>query len=266
MIMKYIDVHCHIFPSAIAGKVIDALETFYGYHWQGTGALDDLLRSIRKAGINKSVIFSSATKPAQVPAINQFIHTLQSQYPELFIGFGTMHPEYPHFREEIAKMCDLGLNGFKFHPDFQQFCIDDERMLPVYEEAEKRNMTLLFHIGDYRTPYSKPERLKRIHKMFPSLKLIAAHMGGYSEWEQAWQHLIGEEIYLDVSSTMFSLSPQEVRKMVQAHGIDKVLFASDYPAVHHRKAVEDVLRMGFSREDNEKIFYKNAEKLLNITL
>lgn len=264
--MKYIDVHCHIFPSVIAGKVIDALETFYGYRWQGSGTLDDLLRSIRRAQITKSVIFSSATKPAQVPAINHFIHTLQSQYPELFIGFGTMHPEYPYYREEIAKMCDLGLKGFKFHPDFQQFCVDDERMLPVYEEAQKREMPLLFHIGDRRTTFSKPQRLKRIHKMFPSLKIIAAHMGGYSEWEQAWEHLIGTDVYLDVSSTLFALTPQEMRKMAEAHGLDRILFASDYPAVCHKKAIEDVLRMGFSREDNEKIFYKNAEKLLKIKL
>lgn len=264
--MKYLDVHCHIFPSAIAGKVIDALESFYGYHWQGTGALDDLLRSIRRAKINKSVIFSSATKPAQVPAINQFISTLLKQYPELFIGFGTMHPDYPHFKEEIRKMQEMGLKGFKFHPDFQQFCIDDEKMLPIYEEASRAGMPLLFHIGDYRTPYSKPERLLRIHKMYPELKLIAAHMGGYSEWDRAWKNLIGKEIYMDVSSTMFALSPREVRAMIEAHGVDKVLFASDYPAVCHRKAVEDVLRMGFSQEDNEKIFYRNAEKLLNITL
>lgn len=263
--MKYIDLHSHIFPSAIAHKVIDALESFYNVRWAGTGEIDDLLRSLRQAHITKSVIFSSATKATQVASINNYISSLQNQYPELFIGFGTMHPELENYKEEIARMKEIGLHGLKFHPDFQRFCVDDPAMLKIYE-AVGDSMPMLFHIGDYRTPYSKPERLQKVHKMYPHLKLIAAHMGGYSEWDQAWKYLIGQDIYLDISSTMPMVSPHEVRRMVEAHGVDRILFASDYPATYHRQAIENVLKLGFSAEDNEKIFYRNAEKLLGLTV
>lgn len=262
--MKYLDIHAHIFPSNIAGKVIHQLETYYGCKWDGTGEPDDLLASLESAGIDRSVIFSSATKPAQVPAIHNYIHSQMLLHPDKFIGFGTMHPDFTDYRAEIRKIRELGMRGMKFHPDFQQFHVDDPRMLKIYEEAGD-SMVLLFHIGDKRTDFSSPRRLAHVLKLLPGLKIVAAHMGGYSEWENSWE-LIGKDLWMDISSTMPMLPPEKARELVLAHGTDKVLFGSDYPAVHHGKAVEQVLSLGLSPEDNEKIFYRNAESLLNIRL
>ena len=260
--MKYIDLHCHIFPPGVAEKVISTLETYYGSRWTGTGELDDLLRNLRRARISRGVIFSSATKPSQVVPANNFLSRLQSEYPELLLAFGTLHPDFPDCRAEIARIRQLGLRGLKFHPDFQQFLIDDPCMDQIYEAAG--DLPLLFHVGDSRTQFSKPERLLNIHRKYPGLKLIAAHMGGYSEWDRAWKYLIGQDIWLDISSTIKFLSPAEVRRMVVAHGADRVLFASDYPGTTPQRAVEEVLSLGLSESDNEKIFYRNAEKLLGI--
>ncbi len=263
--MNFFDVHSHIFPPGIAGKVIHELETYYGFQWQGSGLLDDLLRSLRTARIGRSVIFSCATKPAQVVSINNFIHSLQSQYPELLTGFGTLHPDYEDFPAEIRRIRKLGLRGLKFHPDFQQFPIDDPKMMRVYGEVGG-SLPMLFHMGDPRTDFSSPVRLARVLERFPHLTLIAAHMGGYTRWDEACEHLVGKPLYMDISSTIRLLTPEKTRKMVLAHGTDRILFASDYPAVGHRKAVEDVFSLGLSEEDNEKIFHKNAEKLFNIVL
>ena len=263
--MKYIDMHSHIFPPGVAEKVINTLETYYNSHWEGTGELDDLLRNLRQAHITRSVIFSSATKPSQVIPINNFISCLQSQYPELLIGFGTLHPAFEDIGGEIERIRALGLHGLKFHPDFQQFCIDDPVMYPIYE-AVGDTLPLLYHVGDYRTEYSKPERLLNVHRRFPKLKLIAAHMGGYSEWDQAWKYMIGTDILLDISSTIQFLPAGEGRRMVEAHGADKVLFASDYPGTLQGQAIRDVLSLGLSEADNELIFHLNAERLLGIRL
>ena len=261
--MKIIDMHSHIFPPGVAEKVIDALETFYGSHWNGTGELDDLLRNLRQAGISRSVIFSSATKPSQVIPINNFVSRLQQEYPELLIAFGTLHPDFPDCEGEIRRIRELGLRGLKFHPDFQQFNIDDPCMDKIYE-AVGDTMPLLFHTGDRRTQYSKPERLLNVHKRYPELKLIAAHLGGYSEWDRAMEYLVGQEVWLDTSSSIRFMGPEKARRLVEAHGTDRILFASDYPGDTQRQAVKEVLSMGFSEEDNEKIFRRNAERLLGI--
>ena len=263
--MKYIDMHSHIFPPGVAEKVIDTLENYYHSHWSGTGELDDLLRNLRQAHISRSVIFSSATKPTQVIPINNFVDRIQREYPELLLAFGTLHPDFPDYEKEIVRIREMGLHGLKFHPDFQQFRIDAPCMDGIYR-AVGDSLPLLFHVGDSRTEFSKPERLLNIHKKYPALKLIAAHLGGYSEWDRAWKYLIGTDVWLDISSTIKFIGPEEARRMVRAHGADRVLFASDYPGTNHAQAVADVLSLGLTPEENEKIFYRNAEQLLGITV
>lgn len=41
-------------------------------------------------------------------------------------------------------------------------------------------------------------------------------------------------------------------------GIDQLLFGSDYPIYNQTEAIEAVRRMGFTHQEEEKIFYGNA--------
>ena len=261
--MKYIDVHAHIFPPAVAAKVVDQLEHYYGFHWEGSGVIEDLLDSMDRNGIGRTVIFSSATKPAQVETINRYIAGICAAQPDRFIGFGTMHREYRDYRAEIGRMRELGLKGLKFHPDFQDFDIDDPAMMKIYEAAGPE-MVLLFHVGDPKCEHSAPERLARVLDALPGLRIIAAHMGGYSVWERARASLIGRDVWLDTSSCLPHLDVGEMARLAREHGLDKVLFASDYPAVHHARAIADVLALGLSQEEQEMVFHRNAEALLGL--
>lgn len=259
--MYYIDVHTHIFPENIAAKVVNELEIYYGYPWSGTGESDDLLASMGEAGPGKSVIFSSATKPEQVESINNFLAASAASRPDRFIGFGTMHPGYDKKAAEIDRLIKMGLRGLKFHPDFQRFNIDDPAMMEIYEIVGDR-IPMLFHVGDPRVDYSSPERLARVLSRYPQLKVIAAHMGGFQSWDKAREHLIGKELWLDISSTIIHISPEETAELARNHGIGRVLFATDYPAQKHRDVIKDVLSLGFSQEENEMIFFRNAAALL----
>jgi predicted TIM-barrel fold metal-dependent hydrolase len=262
--MKYIDLHAHIFPENIAAKVVNQLEGYYKMKWQGNGLLSDLLQSIDKAKVNKTVIFSSATKPTQVTAINDYISLLCAEHKE-FCGFGTMHPDFPDIEQEIGRFSSLGLRGLKLHPDFQQFYIDEPRMDRIYR-AVGNKFPILLHVGDENSDYSAPERLAKVIDRMPDVVFIAAHFGGYSRWDAAKKYLLGKRnVYVDTSSCFHKISPAEGREMVRLHGADKVLFASDYPAKHAAQAIEDVLKMELTEEENNLIFYKNAEKLLGIT-
>ena len=262
--MKYFDVHAHIFPEKIAGKVVDTLEKYYGCRWQGTGMVDDLLRSMDASKIDRAVVFSCATKPEQVIVANDYLQKVQTLYPDRFVALGTIHPDFPDVVSELKRIKDMGLHGLKLHPDFQKIYIDEPLMMPIYENAG--DLPLLFHIGDEKTDFSSPYRLRRVLDRFPELVIIAAHMGGYSEWDEAWKHLVGRNLYFDTSSTLWRLPLDEAVRLAHAHGADKLLFASDYPAAFHERAIADVLALGFNEADNRKIFYKNAEKIFKIKL
>ena len=68
----------------------------------------------------------------------------------------------------------------------------------------------------------------------------------------------------DTSSTLWELPAEKAREMVLTHGVGKFLFGSDYPAATPAQAISDVLKLGLSDADNEKIFHLNAERLLDL--
>ena len=260
--MEYFDIHAHIFPPHVAERVIAQLEGYYGFKWEGTGVYEDLISSMDAAGVQRCNIFSCATKPEQVETANTYLASLQAGFPDRIVCFGTMHPEYPEPAKELARLKALGLRGLKIHPDFQRFNIDDPAMIRIYELAGD-SLPLLFHVGDPYQDYSAPKRLGRVLDLMPHLRVIAAHLGGYRAWEEGKRHLVGREnLWLDTSSTIGYLPPEEVKKIILTHGCDKVLWGSDYPARHHKGAVEDIKKLSLSQEQEELIFYRNAEKLL----
>ena len=256
--------HSHVFPDHVAERVIGALEGFYGFKWGGNGTEKDLLNSLAEGNIDKCVIFSSATKPEQVESINNYIASMVKARPSLYIGFGTMHPLYHDPVKEFKRFRELNLRGLKFHPDFLGYDLDDPLWMPIYEAAQDSGLPILFHIGDKRTNFSNPDKLAAMRERFPKLTLIAAHMGGYTQWEDGEKYLAGLDIYMDISSTIPFWGVEKTRNLVLKHGVDKILFASDYPAFRHKDAVDQVKQLELGEEAEEKIFHGNAEKLFGM--
>ncbi|MBR5239966.1 MAG: hypothetical protein IKW04_05280 [Clostridia bacterium] len=71
--MKIIDCHCHIYPQKIADKAVKAIGNFYDIPMHCQGTCEDLLSEWKQYGVDKMLIHSTATRPDQVAAINQFL-------------------------------------------------------------------------------------------------------------------------------------------------------------------------------------------------
>ena len=261
--MKIIDFHNHIFPHKIAPKVIKQLGNYYHYEMHGTGEVDDLVRLSKEAGMYKIIVHSTATKLTQVEAINDYVADQVKRQKGYFIGFGTMHQDYDGCKQELKRMKALGLHGIKLHPDFQGFEIDCDKMQKIYE-AIGDSFPVLVHVGDVHTDMSSPKRLSRMVEKFPEVTFIAAHFGGYSKWDEAYEYLCGKNVYFDTSSSLDKLSDAEAMKIIEKHGADKMLYASDYPIVTHKECLKRFVQLPLSKEDRQKIFYENAAKLLGI--
>ncbi|MGI6337034.1 MAG: amidohydrolase family protein [Eubacteriales bacterium] len=254
--MYIIDVHTHIFPRKIADRAVKSIGDFYGLPMSGTALSDDLDRACADVGIARNLVFSTATTPHQVASINSFIHEKCTQYPR-FIGFGTLHPAMDNPDAEIERICDLGLHGIKLHPDFQEFDIDDGRMLPIYRRLAAYELPVLFHMGDARYTYSHPERLARVLDRVPDLRVIAAHFGGYSAWDISMRVLAGSSAYYDTSSTLAFVTPERAGEMIGVLGVDRIFFGTDYPMWNIREELDRFFALGLSEEDNRKILSEN---------
>ncbi len=269
--MKYdgriIDFHAHIYPEKIAEKATDAIGAFYDASMFHHNASDtELIASGEKIGCRKFVIFSVATKPEQVGSINNFIIKECSLHKE-FKGLATLHPDFENlegasFEKELMRIKDAGLRGVKLHPDFQKFAIDAKCMDKVYSMMNDMNLILLIHAGDCRYNYSNPVLIENVYKKHPGLKIIAAHLGGYTEWDESIKHLCGKDLYFDISSTAWKLSPEKQENIIHTHGASRVLFASDFPMWDHQGEFEKFLKINLAEEEREMILYKNADRLL----
>lgn len=258
-----IDTHAHIFPDKIAEKATAGIENFYDIKMAEVGSVKNLLKEGEKAGIDRFVVHSVATTPAQVEHINSFIIDTAMTYPDKFIGFATMHPDYENIQKELERALDQGLKGVKIHPDFQKFLIDDEHAYPLYECIEGR-VPLLVHTGDYRYEYSRPERMARVMDRFPKLDVIGAHFGGWSIWEEATKLLAGRRIWVDTSSSLYAISAETAEKLIRAYGVDRVLFGSDFPMWTPEKELEAFRKIPLTSEEQEMILWKNAALLLKL--
>ncbi|MBE6900431.1 MAG: radical SAM protein [Ruminococcaceae bacterium] len=256
---RIIDVHNHIYPEKIVAKATDAIGDFYDIDMQHLGTGNELVEAGKKAGIEKFVVCSAATTPAQVQIINNFIAAECEKHPE-FIGFGTLHPGFEDCGAEIARMKEMGLTGVKLHPDFQKFYIDDPEALPMFRAIRDSNMWLIVHLGDDRFEYSQPERMAKVLEEVPGLKLIGAHFGGYRCWESALDVYKPGTLYFDISSSMHFMSRELIFKFFERYGIESFFWGTDFPMWDHKEELELFFSLGLSEEDNRKILYENFAK------
>lgn len=257
-----LDFHTHAYPLKIASKSVDYLNNYYNIHCQGNGTMDDLLESAKDGGVNYLLVHAVATKPSQVEDVNTWIANHLSSH---VFGFGSIHPGYDKIEKELDRIRSLGLLGLKLHPDFQRYYVDDPSMDIVYKNIEG-NMPVLIHTGDIKSPYSKPARLAHVLDKFPNLTVISAHLGGYSEWDDAEKYIIGRNCYIDTSSSLWALPPERAVNIIRRHGVDKVLFGTDYPLTHHKEELKRFMALPLTEEEREKILFTNAKRLLKLDI
>lgn len=260
--MRIIDAHTHIFPEKIVDKAVHSIGNFYDLNMEGGGRAEQLIKSGAEIGAEYYVVHSVATVPRQVKSINSFIIEEGQKHPE-FICFATLHPFMENIEEEIDKVLESGYKGIKLHPDFQEFNIDSPEAEVIYKRVGNK-LPIQMHMGDKKRPYSKPKMLARMMDKYPDVVFIAAHFGGYQEWDEAEEYLIGRNVYMDTSSSLAFLTPEEAAYKIRAHGADKMLFGTDYPMWAHKDEIERFNALELTEQEREDILFNNAAKLFGI--
>jgi predicted TIM-barrel fold metal-dependent hydrolase len=230
------------------------------------GTTADMIERSKKAGVTHSLVFSVATKSAQVSSINRFIADEVEKSQGIFTGLGTLHPDSENLDGDIEEIIALGLKGVKLHPDIQGFKIDDYRCLKIYEKCEGK-LPILMHTGDNRYDFSNPNRLKPVLEIYKNLTVIGAHLGGWSIWDTAVAELKGfKNFYVDCSSSLYAISPEKATEVIREYGADRVLFGTDYPMWEPKEELQRFNSLDLNSEEKNAILYKNASRLFDIKI
>ena len=267
--MKYFDFHTHAFTDVLAERALSSLADTSGKIPATDGTVNGLRKIMQKNGIDEFLLLPVATKPSQQISINNWASGIMGNG---IYSCGTVHPDSDDALNEIERIKFLGLYGVKFHSEYQNFFPDEERMFPIYEKIAEQGLIAVFHGG--WDPFGNgnikctPKRMARVVEKVPQLDFVVAHLGGIYVWDDVEKYLAGhfENLYLDVSViASFGIDENQLLRIIMSHGTDKILFGSDCPWDIPENEINMINRLPLSREDKEKIFYKNAHRLLNIT-
>lgn len=259
--MQIIDFHTHIYPDAIAHKAAQSVRDFYDI---GDGRFDgtfaELLQSMEKTGIERSIVLPVGMKPTGVRRVNEFAADQMRQHPQ-FTAFGTVHAAMEDIEAEAEHIQKLGLKGVKLHPDSQLFPVDDIRLYPMYDLIQGK-LPVMIHVGDHRYNYSHPVRLRKILDAFPRLQVIAAHFGGYSMYETAYECLKDTQCVFDVSSSLMFMPAGEPEKYIRAYGAERMLYGSDFPIWDPAVELKRFFELKLTEDEFEQIAAKTALRVL----
>ena len=229
--------------------------------------LSSLVGRMDEWGIDLSVVQPVVTKPSQTVTTNKWAQSILS---ERIISFGGVHPDTDDFKRDIDFIVSLGLKGLKFHAEYQNFILDEPRMLRIYDYALSKGLILLHHGGfdpDFPPPFkTSPRQFANIAKEMRGGVIIAAHLGGHDQWDDVERYIVGTDIYLDTSMGFGYYSEEQFLRILKAHGSEKILFASDSPWSNAHDELERIRSLPVSEAERENILYKNAASILGLNM
>ena len=264
-----IDFHTHAFPDALAERAIGGLvanmEPSSPFAPSTNGTLAGLLARMDADGVDKSVLLPVVTKPNQTLRLNEWAAGAAS---ERVIPFGGMYPSTGTYRQDIDLIVSLGLRGIKLHCEYQNFVVDDAWVLPIYDYALSRGLTLVFHSGydpSFPEPFkSSPQRFRNVWDAMRGGTIVVAHLGGFNAWDDTERYIVGTGLYMDTSTGFAHFPTEQFLRIVRNHGADKVLFATDSPWSRADEELAALRALSLSDEERELILHGNAERLLGL--
>ena len=280
-----IDMHTHIFPNEISVDVIEKLSRVAGIPAFTDGTLDGLKKSMDAAQINFSVILPVATNTSQVEKINASSAALTEKFfGEGIISLGCIHPDFTNYREELRRVKNHGLKGIKIHPVYQDTNLDDVKFLRILDRAAELDLIVVTHAGlDIGFPGAvrcSPQMIKKVVEEVGDFKFVAAHMGGWKNWNEVLKILCDTKIFIDTSFSTGKIFPRsdshwqaddlegldeaQFMEFVKIFSADRILFGTDSPWTSPKTSIEFIKNLPLNEEDKNKILGENARRLLEI--
>lgn len=238
----------------------------------------DHYRSLNMMAILMNSTDESITGLTPVP--NEFIADAVQKHPDALMGMGAIDPwQGKKAQNEIKKIKEIGLCGIgELNPARQHFYPNDIQFYPLWEEAEKQGLPILFHSGyaaagsgtrgggGVKLKYCQPMLLDDVAADFPDLKIICAH----PSWPWTAESLAiarhKPNFYIDLSGWAPKYFPDELVQQVNAMIPDKALFGSDAPSLPVDRWLSEFENLPFRPEVRQKIMLDNAVALFGLSL
>ena len=161
----------------------------------------------------------------------------------------------------------------------------------IFDKAAQLGLCVVTHAGyDIGFPGEMrcmPQQIANAVKKVGDFNLIAAHMGGWEDWENSIYHLAGTKVYIDTSfalsgykynnnelrsaeikeafgETGYFIQREKFIEFLSAFGAERILFGSDAPWDDPRVNMEFISSMPLTESEKAQIFSVNAKRIFKM--
>ncbi len=212
---------------------------------------------------------------------NDDVLQAMKKYPDRIIGLGVLDLD-KHTPGTIGELKAAGFRGLKITRPRRNY--NDDAYMPFYEEAERQNLSILFHTGmilttcfdkedDVDSDRMRPILLDRVARRCPNLKMVLAHLGYPWHEEAATMVRYHPNVFVDFTASAYGwrnrLAPADFARMLfWKDAFQKVVFGTDVGPKEMEEALQDQRQLfrllNLEEETLDRIFYKNAQYLLGL--
>lgn len=266
--LKKIDAHIHILPDAVQEANSDSQDvwTYADIH--------EYLKIMAENNIEKAVVMPLndpwlMSMEFTVDAVHKNLCELKRQYPVYAFADVDVRNSPQRTVDAICRaIADDSLDGIKIHPNNSGMAIDDDYNRAIFSFAEKEKIPVAIHsYPNNAEDVCAAERIVRIAEKYPEMKLIVSHMGAFQ-----WEHLLPLNCLVDMSAILPDYARAygiaKTNEILRAFGVERLLFATDYPDNRHLKPWEIydsyyaiLNQMDFTQQEAEQIAYQNVKRV-----
>ena len=289
--MKIIDAHVHY--SRIASFEDCAMRTSFvdytkqGYIKETTGY--EVVKSICM-GLIEATPGSFPDKGVQTPMIADLeVNAVLPPGMSLCLGINP-HTLTDHSLAKIEEMIQNSrksdstsvagneIVGMKIYAGYYHVDITDRIYDPVYDLAEKYNLTIVIHTGETYSDrgllkYSHPLRVDDLAVSRPEMRIVSCHMGAPWVFDACEVTAKNPNVFIDISGILVGSTEYITRQaanpllldryrqaLVFLDNYDKILYGTDWPLAPMGAYIDFCKKM-IPEEFHEKVFYENAMRV-----
>lgn len=262
--------------------IIDS-HTHLGLHNNKSLTVTDILASMRQAGIGYSLVIADRTSGEGLTT-EEVIKITKKTIRLKAIGnveFDSLSSDQIDRLKKYLK--ENKIFGVKLYLGYEEFYANNEKLSPLYRFCENEGYPVICHTGVLEVgykgllKYSHPLTIDEVANEFPRLKIVIAHMGNPWILDCGAVMLKNQNVYMDLSGFFDEYQPirkeqvdyfikrlWEFRQFVGE--FKKCLFGTDWPLYNQKEYLDAVLKLPLRKEESDLLFWKNAQKVFNLTL
>lgn len=262
-----VDSHVHLFPDLLFDSVWAWFEKF-GWPVRYKIKTPDIINFLLSKGIVHIIALQYAHRPGIARMLNVYMAEVCRSFGSV-TGMATVFPGEEGASEILSEAFGMGLSGVKLHSHVQCFDMEGRAMQEVYDACIKYNKPVIMHVG--REPKSpeypcdpyllcSAERLERVIRAYPSLKVCVPHLGAdeFGEYKRLTED--NDNLWLDTTMTLAEYLPMESVPDLSSMRMDRIMFGTDFPNIPYAwdREIRRLLRMNLPSGSLEQILGGNA--------